>query len=208
MATHGSEFVTARVATEQIIDLCTALQHLGVPVREKSHMFGDNKSIIDSAAVPRGVLSKHWGHQAIWPLLQALLFWEGGTVDLFDHQKCEQAEHRSKSGLNETEQSNLANVIVEKHDFQNSPHAPRMRVGKFNNEVIMVVRQVDDFAMAGSNGEVTKSFFKEIDRHCAVVVEQEPMKRMHGVNIVQTKWHIQLRMLTCIELMAQEHDRL
>jgi hypothetical protein len=41
-------------------------------------------------------------------LLQALLFWEGDAVDLFDHQKREQAEHRSKSGLNDTEQSNLA----------------------------------------------------------------------------------------------------
>jgi hypothetical protein len=30
------------------------------------------------------------------------------TADLFDHQKRKQAEHRSKSGLNDTEQSNLA----------------------------------------------------------------------------------------------------
>jgi hypothetical protein len=143
-ATCGSEFVAARMATEQIIDLRTALRCLGVPAREKSHMFGDNKSVVNSAATPHAklhkchnalsfhrvreaiagkfvafhwidgslnpadTLSKHWGCQAIWPLLQALLFWEGDTANLFDHQKRKQAEHRSKSGLNDTEQSNLA----------------------------------------------------------------------------------------------------
>jgi hypothetical protein len=63
---------------------------------------------IDGSLNPADILGKHWGHQAIWPLLQALLFWEGDTVDLFDHQKCKQAEHQSKPGLNGTEQSNLA----------------------------------------------------------------------------------------------------
>jgi hypothetical protein len=29
--------------------LCNTLQFLGVPVREKSYMFGDNKSVIDSS---------------------------------------------------------------------------------------------------------------------------------------------------------------
>jgi hypothetical protein len=57
---------------------------------------------------PADTLGKRWGHQSIWPLLQALLLWEGDAVDLFDHQKHKQAECRSKSGLNETEQSNLA----------------------------------------------------------------------------------------------------
>jgi hypothetical protein len=108
-AMHGSEFVATRVATEQIIDLRTALHHLGAPVREKSCMFGDNRSVINSAAAPHAklhkchdalsfhrvreaiagkfiafhwidgslnpadALGKHWGCQAIWPLLQALL---------------------------------------------------------------------------------------------------------------------------------------
>jgi hypothetical protein len=48
-ATYGSEFVAARVCTEQIIDLRNTLQYLGVLVREKSYMFGDNKSVVDSS---------------------------------------------------------------------------------------------------------------------------------------------------------------
>jgi hypothetical protein len=48
-ATYGSEFVAARTCVEQIIDLRTTLCYLGVPIRDKSYMFGDNKSIVDSS---------------------------------------------------------------------------------------------------------------------------------------------------------------
>jgi hypothetical protein len=48
-ATYGSEFVAARTCVEQIIDLRHTLQYLGVPVIEMSQMFGDNKTVVDSA---------------------------------------------------------------------------------------------------------------------------------------------------------------
>ena len=48
-ATYGSEFVAARTCVEQIIDLRSTLRYLGVPIHEKSRMFGDNKSVVDSA---------------------------------------------------------------------------------------------------------------------------------------------------------------
>ena len=48
-ATYGSEFVAARTCVEQIIELRTTLRYLGVPIREKSYMFGDNKSVVDSS---------------------------------------------------------------------------------------------------------------------------------------------------------------
>ena len=57
-ATLGSEFVAARIATDQIIDLRYTLMYLGVPVRSKSYMFGDNKSVLDSASIPTSTLSK------------------------------------------------------------------------------------------------------------------------------------------------------
>jgi hypothetical protein len=46
-ATYGSEFVA--VCVEQIIDLRDTLRFLGVPAREKSYMFGDSKSVVDSS---------------------------------------------------------------------------------------------------------------------------------------------------------------
>jgi hypothetical protein len=36
------------VCVEQKIDLHTTLRYLGVPIRDKSYMFGDNKSVVDS----------------------------------------------------------------------------------------------------------------------------------------------------------------
>ena len=48
-ATYGSEFVAARTCVEQIIDLRNTLRYLGVPIRSKSYMFGDNKSVVDSS---------------------------------------------------------------------------------------------------------------------------------------------------------------
>ena len=57
-ATFGSEFVAAGIATDQNIDLRHILMYLGVPIRSKSYMFGDNKSVVDSASIPRSTLSK------------------------------------------------------------------------------------------------------------------------------------------------------
>jgi Reverse transcriptase (RNA-dependent DNA polymerase) len=49
-ATYGSEFVAARTCVEQIIELRSTLRYLGVPLRDKSYMFGDNKSVVDSGS--------------------------------------------------------------------------------------------------------------------------------------------------------------
>ena len=57
-ATYGSEFSAARTAVEQITDLRTTLQYLGVPVHEQSHLFGDNKSVVDSSSLPGAKLHK------------------------------------------------------------------------------------------------------------------------------------------------------
>ena len=57
-ATFGSEFVAARTATEQIIDLRNTLRYLGVPIRQHSYLFGDNQTAVNSATQPHGKLHK------------------------------------------------------------------------------------------------------------------------------------------------------
>ena len=57
-ATYGSEFVAARIATEQITELRLTLRYLGVPLNEKAYMFGDNKSVVDSSSRPHAKLHK------------------------------------------------------------------------------------------------------------------------------------------------------
>jgi hypothetical protein len=119
-ATFGSEFTAARIAVDQIIDMRTTLRYLGVPVNEKSFMFGDNQSVITNSTIPHSslnkrhnalayhrvremiaadvlgyywidgkdnpadVVSKHWGYQQVWKLLQPLLFYSGNTGVLLE----------------------------------------------------------------------------------------------------------------------------
>jgi hypothetical protein len=48
-ATYGSEFMASRICVEQVFDLRTTLRHLGVPIRGKSYMFGDNEAVVNSS---------------------------------------------------------------------------------------------------------------------------------------------------------------
>ena len=47
-ATYGSEFMAACTCVEQVIDLRNTFRYLGVPIKEKSYMFGDNESAVNS----------------------------------------------------------------------------------------------------------------------------------------------------------------
>ena len=57
-ATYGSEFVASKTATEQIIDLRHTLRYLGVPIKTKSYLFGDNRSVVTSSTLPHTTLGK------------------------------------------------------------------------------------------------------------------------------------------------------
>ena len=59
-ATYGSEFMAARQAVEQIIDLRYTLRMLGVPIDGPTWLFGDNKSVVTSSTMPYSRLSKRW----------------------------------------------------------------------------------------------------------------------------------------------------
>jgi len=57
-ATYGSEFVAAKTAVDQITDLRITLRYLGVPIKGKAYLFGDNESVIKSSTVPHSCLKK------------------------------------------------------------------------------------------------------------------------------------------------------
>jgi hypothetical protein len=62
-ATYGSEYISAKVAVEQIQDLRLTLMYLGVPIRDSSYLFGDNKSVVDSSTLPQSPMKKR--HHAL-----------------------------------------------------------------------------------------------------------------------------------------------
>ena len=67
-ATYGSDFVAARTAVDQIIDIHTTLRYLGVPIRDNCYMFGDNRSVVISYTIPNSTISKN----TIWhPIIES-----------------------------------------------------------------------------------------------------------------------------------------
>ena len=51
-ATYGSEFVSGKATVEEIIEFRYILRMLGAPINGPSYLFGDNKSVVDSASIP------------------------------------------------------------------------------------------------------------------------------------------------------------
>ena len=57
-ATFGSKVNAAGTATEQIINLRGTLHYMGVPLRDASYRFGDNKTVVDNGSLPHAKLHK------------------------------------------------------------------------------------------------------------------------------------------------------
>jgi hypothetical protein len=62
-ATYESEFMVARQATQQIIDLRYTIRMMGIPFDGPSWMFGDNANVITSSTIPHSTLNKR--HNAL-----------------------------------------------------------------------------------------------------------------------------------------------
>ena len=89
-ATYGSEFVAAKTATEQIMDIRQTLRYLGAPIGAKSFLFGDNRSAVTSATLPHSTLTKrhnilafHRVREAIAAKLMAF-YWIQSAYNLSD----------------------------------------------------------------------------------------------------------------------------
>ena len=57
-ATYGSEFGSAKTATEQIMDIRQTLRYLGAPIATKSFLLGDNRSVVTNATLTHSTLMK------------------------------------------------------------------------------------------------------------------------------------------------------
>ena len=55
---HMDLSLAAKTATEHIMDLRYTLRYLGVPIKSKSYMYGDKRSVVTSATLPHSTLSK------------------------------------------------------------------------------------------------------------------------------------------------------
>ena len=82
-ATYGSEFVAARTCVERNVDMRLTLRYLGVPIRKRTYMFGDNKSVVDSSMIPHVKLNKRHTALSLHRVQEA----NAGDLILFHHIK-------------------------------------------------------------------------------------------------------------------------
>ena len=89
-ATYGSEFVAAKTATEQIMDIRQTLRYLGAPITTKSFLFGYNRSVVTSATLPHSTLTKRHNILAFHRVREAIaaklvaFFWIQSAYNLSD----------------------------------------------------------------------------------------------------------------------------
>lgn len=93
--THRSEFMAAWVVTEQIMELHTTLQYLGVKVHGPTYMFGDNKTVVDLSKLPSSCLHNDmFCCHIITCMMQSLLeFWNSFMFLVWPIQWIYKAEH-------------------------------------------------------------------------------------------------------------------
>ena len=147
-ATYGSEFVAAKTATEQIMDIRQTLRYLGAPITTKSFLFGDNRSVVTSATLPYStltkghnilafhrdreaiaakliafywiqsaynlsdMLSKHWDHPTVYPMILKLLITRD-NITLIPREATQEKEKEilnpqpEKEKINQKENKNM-----------------------------------------------------------------------------------------------------
>ena len=111
-ATYGSEFVAAKTATEQIVDIRQTLRYLGVPIKSNPYMFGDNKSVVTSSTVPHSLLSKRHNILSYHRVREAI------AAKILVLHWCDSSQNKSDILSKHWEFSKVFHIIRDLFDFQ------------------------------------------------------------------------------------------
>ena len=110
--TYGSEFVSAKNPTEQIIDIRQTLRYLGVPIKSKAYMFDDNKSVVTSSTVPHCLLSKRHNILSYHRAREAI------AANILVFHLCDSSQNKSDILSKHWEFSKVFHIIRDLIDFQ------------------------------------------------------------------------------------------
>ena len=111
-ATYGSEFVAAKTGTEQIVDIRQTLRYLGVPIKSKAYIFGDNKSVVTSSTVPHSLLSKRHNILSYHRVREAI------AAKILVFHWCDSSQNKSDILSKHWEFSKVFHIIRDLFDFQ------------------------------------------------------------------------------------------
>ena len=100
----------------------------------------------------------------------------------------------------------IDNVLQKKLKFVPTTHEPCLYCGKHNGHEVMILRQVDDFAIAAKDEAIAQDVIKCIDKYMTIEIKDlGKLTRYNGVDIVQTRNYIKLNNPTYLKKIIQEH---
>ena len=90
--------------------------------------------------------------------------------------------------------------------FKNTPHAPCLYTGTWDNKPVLILRQVDDFAVSCADRKTAESLYEELKELCPFVVEKEEVRQIYGIDIAQTRDYIQVSCETYLAAIQRDYD--
>ena len=97
-------------------------------------------------------------------------------------------------------------ILQTKLNLKPTTHEPCLYHGTFNDQEVLFLRQVDDFAVASANESTAMSVIKEIDKYMSIDIKDlGQLERYNGVDIIQTKYYIKLNNPTYLKKIINEH---
>ena len=111
-ATYGSEFVAAKTAPEQIVDIRQTLRYLGVPIKSKVYMYGDSKSVMTSSTAPHSLLSKRHNILSYHRVREAI------AAKILVFHWCDSSQNENGILSKHWEFSKVFHIIRDLFDFQ------------------------------------------------------------------------------------------
>ena len=98
-------------------------------------------------------------------------------------------------------------ILKTKFNLKPTTHEGCLYQGKYKNEDILFLRQVDDFAVAAEQESTAISLIKDIDSHMTIDIKDLGLlNRYNGVDIMQTKYFVKISNETYINKLLKEHD--
>jgi hypothetical protein len=97
------------------------------------------------------------------------------------------------------------NAKLQEMGFKNSPHAPCLYYGLYDEEEVLILRQVDDFSISSEHAITAKAIYDDIHEYCSLIQEQGPVKLIYGIDILQSRHYIKVSLESYINTMIEEY---
>lgn len=97
-------------------------------------------------------------------------------------------------------------ILTTEFDFKSCPHEPCLYSGTFNNKRMLLLQQVDDFAVSSDNSTTINQFLDQLNLHL-----KTPLKRLkqltsfNGIELIQSRNYIKVHCHRYIKKILEGH---